>query len=204
MKKGLALLMIGVMVSLSGCGKTETVKISVPLMEESIQSYTGSEKLIFGQVTIDEYYGNNDDVKNDAIRLIGNEYPYKTFNKADNTKLDITEIKGPIVIEYGASFCGACMGVIPIVEKMRDKYEDVTFLTVVSGDIDNQQVVFSENGYEEDLYEIDIDSGLTTIEFGKIGYPYFIFLDENKVVQFVTLGTDEVAFEEAIKLSFNK
>lgn len=204
MKKGLALLSIGLMISLSGCGKQSTVKVSVPLVEETMKSYTGGSQLIFDKITIDEYYGDNQEVKEDAIRLIGNKYPYTSFAKADKSKLDISKIKGPIVIEYGASFCGACMNAIPIIENMKEKYPDITFLTIVSGEIQDQQIVFSENGLEGEVYSIDVDSGLTTTEFQKMGYPYFIFLDEDKVVKYVSLGTDDVAFEEAIKLSFKK
>lgn len=51
---------------------------------------------------------------------------------ANGKKISSTELlaKGPIVIDFWATFCGPCMKELPELSKMQDKYKEITVIAI--------------------------------------------------------------------------
>jgi thioredoxin 1 len=92
------------------------------------------------------------------------------------SELSEIPVKGSVVIDFYANWCGPCKRIAPVYEKLADAYKKITFLKV---DVD--------------------ESGELVEKFGIQAMPTFVFLKDGMIVKRVE-GADMVELESGFTL----
>ena len=68
--------------------------------------------------------------------------PELTSTSPDAFKTQVTDYKGPVIVDYFATWCGPCKAISPVLEKLSNEHEGIRFVKV---DVDKLASVAADN-----------------------------------------------------------
>ena len=139
--------------------------------------------------------------------MLSETAPVFALNDLDGKKIDITELKGKVVIvDFWATWCGPCKASFPGMQKMVNKYKDnpnVKFIFVdtwennVEDKKKNAGDFIASNKYS---FHVLLDNDNKVVEQFKVeGIPTKFVLDKNGIIRFKSVGfggSDDKLIEE--------
>ncbi len=123
--------------------------------------------------------------------------PSSSFALFDGSPANLSDFEGPIVLNFWASWCPACIAELPDFETVSQSVGDgVTFLgmNVLPDDRASAEALIAETGVTYQLAEDD--GGALYNQFGGIAMPTTVFIGANGEVLDVHSGT---IFEEDLR-----
>lgn len=116
--------------------------------------------------------------------------PEAAFVLYDGTPASFDDFDGPLVVNFWASWCPACVVELPDFEAVSNELgDDVTFIgmNVLPDDRTAAEALIAETGVDYQLAEDD--GGALYAEFGGIAMPTTVFIDADGNVVDVHSGT---------------
>ncbi len=111
--------------------------------------------------------------------------PDADFVLFDGTPASFDDFEGPLVVNFWASWCPACVIELPDFQRVSEEFAgEVTFIgmNVLPDDRASAEALIEQTGVDYTLAEDD--AGALYAEFGGIAMPTTVFLDtEGKVVE---------------------
>lgn len=145
-----------------------------------------------------------DKLINIALNYIGYEYPNIKYKDESEEVYNLYDIKKPIILEYSSAYCEACLLSIDPIENVKKLYSDkYEFITMINKKDPNSFDIFRDRGLLDKAFYLDESEFEKIEEMDKQGYPFFIFIDENRKIKLVHLGsvTEEI-LEGLIYIAF--
>lgn len=145
-----------------------------------------------------------DKLINIALNYIGYEYPNIKYKNESEEVYNLYDIKKPIILEYSSAYCEACLLSIDPIENIKKLYADkYEFITMIDKKDPNSFDIFRDRGLLDNAFYLDESEIEKIEEMDKQGYPFFIFIDENRKIKLVHLGslTEEI-LEGLIYIAF--
>ena len=132
-----------------------------------------------------------DDGGQDAVEsgvTVQSELPPQHFELFDGTSATFAEFEGsPLVINFWASWCPACVGELPEFQTVHEERDDVTFLGIANADIRPAAVSLAgEVGLSYRL--ADDPNGELFRDFGLIAMPSTLFVSPDGQILEVFAG----------------
>ncbi len=136
-------------------------------------------------------------------------FKVKVLSKNHGKELELSKLKGkPTLIEFWATWCGACMQAHPIVSKFADENKGKINVLSISDESPKKIRKFLHHGMKTKIISentIFLQGAESTIQkdYFVPALPMFLVLDKNSKIQFLTIGTGsnlEAAFANAKKL----
>lgn len=190
-------------------GNRERVAAVLPVMTVAItksqrRGIVGAAVLLLIVVVVAvTTLGGRDDVQ-DAGSPVGatdvdSELPQQGFDLFDGATATFADFEGaPLVVNFWASWCPACVGELPDFQAVHERRDDVTFLGIANADIRPAAVRLADDvGLTYTL--ADDPKGDLFRQFGLIAMPSTVFVSpDGQILEVVAGQLDESALDDRL------
>ncbi len=120
---------------------------------------------------------------------VGNLAPDFKFKDADGRSVSLSSMRGsPVVLNFWATWCQACVIEMPLLQQMYDKYssKELVVLTINSGESPAKVKEFLER--LKLTFPVIIDSGNLNQKYNVVYLPTTFFIDKDGIIRQVKVG----------------
>ena len=142
-------------------------------------------------MTVESFYADKELI-DIAMKYIGKDYGDLKYLDYEGNEYQLSDIDKPIILMYTSPYCGACIMTIETMNQAKEKYPEYEVISMMDRRDLNAYNIYKEKGHKGDLYYMADDEDLKKAEFNSQGIPFLIFMDENKEIRLVHLGSLEL------------
>lgn len=129
---------------------------------------------------------------------VGQKVPPFSLTKVDGEKVESTSLGGKaILVDFWATWCPPCHEASKVMQKFHDEFSSAG-LVVVGANVDENSAEATRSYVEKNKYTylMAVDNTRLMEEWGVIGIPFFVLIDEEGVVRAVHDGWSEESERE--------
>lgn len=191
--KSILIVSSSILISLNSLGFNFKSEIDDTLYSEKVESFLTNIQSKYGENFNDSIWNEINDFKKSLIGIKLDDF---SFTDVYGNVISINDIPTPIMIQVSASWCGPCVAMTPIVNKLSKKYKNKVKLIIITHDTKERAFQYSKK-YNKDIPVIPATEKNNPMNAVKLivndfqhllPFPTTYFIDENKRIVHIQNG----------------